>query len=146
MTTAALTPYLTVVDAHAALDFYTGVFGAEETGPRLTSPDGGILHTELRLGDTAFMLAEHQPDYGTQDPHGLGGTPVRLALHVENADATVGRAVERGAEVIIPVDDQFYGHRAGRIQDPFGHVWIVSHQLEELSAKEMQRRFDDAFN
>ena len=140
-----VSPYLTVVDAGAALDFYAQALGAIETGPRLTAPDGTIVHTEFRIGAASVMLAEHNPDFGTAEPHSLGGTPVRLALSVENADATVEAAERTGAKVLIPVSDQFYGYRAGRIEDPFGHVWIVSQLIESLSQEEMQRRLDEMF-
>ena len=138
-------PSLTVVDAAAALDFYARAFGAVECGPRLTAPDGSIVHAEFRIGASTVMMAEHNPDFGTAEPLSLGGTPVRLALEVEDADATVEAAERAGAKVLIPVDDQFYGYRAGRIEDPFGHVWIVSQLLETLSQEEMQRRLDEMF-
>ena len=145
MSASHVSPYLTVVGAEAALDFYDQAFGAVETGPRLTAPDGSIVHTEIRIGDASLFLAEHNPDFGTSEPHSLGGTPVRLALDVEDADATVAAAERAGAKVLIPVDDQFYGQRAGRIEDPFGHVWIVSQLIESLSQEEMQRRMDEMF-
>ena len=138
-------PYITVVDAAAALDFYAKAFGAVEGGPRLTAPDGSIVHTEFRIGSTSVMMAEHNPDFGTAEPRSLGGTPVRLALDVEDADATVEAAERAGAKVLIPVGDQFYGYRAGRIEDPFGHVWIISQLIESLSQEEMQRRLDEMF-
>ena len=140
-----VSPYLTVVGTTAALDFYAQAFGAVEAGPRLTAPDGSIVHTEIRIGDATVMLSEHNPDFDTADPHSLGGTPVRLALEVEDADATVEAATRAGAKVLIPVDDQFYGCRAGRIEDPFGHVWIISQLIESLSPEEMQRRLDEMF-
>ena len=145
MSDHSLAPYITVVDAGAALDFYARAFGAVETGPRLTMPDGSIVHAEIRIGGATVMLSEHNPDFGTCEPRSLGGTPVRLALEVEDADATVVAAERAGAKVLIPVGDQFYGYRAGRVEDPFGHVWIVSQLIEALSQEEMQRRLDDMF-
>ena len=146
MSASHLTPYITVVDAGAALDFYRDAFGANETGPRLTAPDGSIVHTEFRIGTATVMMAEHNPDFGTAEPRSLGGTPVRLALDVEDADATVEAAERAGAKVLIPVADQFYGYRAGRIEDPFGHVWVISQLMEALSREEMQRRLDAMFS
>lgn len=146
MSALHLTPYITVVDAGAALDFYRDAFGANETGPRLTAPDGSIVHTEFRIGTATVMMSEHNPDFGTAEPRSLGGTPVRLALEVEDADATVEAAERAGAKVLIPVADQFYGYRAGRIEDPFGHVWVISQLMESLSQGEMQRRLDAMFS
>ena len=146
MSATHVAPYITVVAAAAALDFYARAFGAVERGPRLTAPDGSIVHAEIRIGTSTVMMAEHNPDFGTAEPRSLGGTPVRLALEVEDADATVEAATQAGAKVLIPVDDQFYGYRAGRIEDPFGHVWIVSQLIESLSQEEMQRRLDEMFS
>ena len=146
MSALHLTPYITVVDAGAALDFYREAFGANETGPRLTAPDGSIVHTEFRIGTATVMVSEHNPDFGTAEPRSLGGTPVRLALEVEDADAVVEAAERAGAKVLIPVADQFYGYRAGRIEDPFGHVWVISQLMESLSQEEMQRRLDAMFS
>ena len=143
MSSLHVSPYLTVVGASAAIDFYREAFGAVATGPRLTAPDGSIVHAEVRIGGATVMLSEHNPAFGTAEPRSLGGTPVRLALTVENADATVEAAARAGARVLIPAGDQFYGHRAGRIEDPFGHVWVVSQVIETLSEAEMQRRFDE---
>ena len=145
MSASHVSPYLTVVGAEAALDFYRNAFGAKETGPRLTAPDGSIVHTEIRIAGATIFVAEHNPDFGTSEPRSLGGTPVRLALDVEDADATMEAAARAGAKILIPVDDQFYGYRAGRIEDPFGHVWIVSQLIESLSQEEMQRRLDKMF-
>ena len=146
MSDHSVAPYITVVGAAAALDFYARAFRAVESGPRLTAPDGSIVHTEVRIGASTVMMAEHNPDFGTAEPRSLGGTPVRLALEVEDADATVEAAERAGAKVLIPVGDQFYGYRAGRIEDPFGHVWIVSQLIETLSQEEMQRRLDEMFS
>ena len=146
MSDHSVAPYITVVAAAAALDFYARAFGAVERGPRLTAPDGSIVHAEIRIGTSTVMMAEHNPDFGTAEPRSLGGTPVRLALEVEDADATVEAAERAGAKVLIPVGDQFYGYRAGRIEDPFGHVWIVSQLIESLSQEEMQRRLDEMFS
>lgn len=143
MSAPLLSPYLTVAGAEDAIGFYRRAFGAVETGPRLTAPDGSIVHTELRIGSGALMLSEHEPRFGTAEPRSLGGTPVRLSLAVEDAGAVVDAAVRAGAKVLAPVDDQFYGHRAGRIEDPFGHVWIVTQEVEALSQDEMQRRLDE---
>ena len=68
---------------------------------------------------------------------------MRIALYVEDVDEVVKRAVAAGAKVLIPVADQFYGDRSGRLADPFGHVWIVSTHKEDVSPGEMQRRMDE---
>jgi PhnB protein len=91
------------------------------------------------------MLADEFPEFGNVSPATLNGTTVRLHLEVDDVDAVCERAVAAGAVVLIPVADQFYGHRAGRLRDPFGHEWIVSTLIETVSAEEMQRRCDAMF-
>jgi PhnB protein len=87
------------------------------------------------------MLAEENPSYN-RSPQTLNGTSVVLNVHVPNVDEVFTQAVNAGASVIFPVKDQFYGDRSGRIQDPFGHMWILSTAIKDLSPEEMQAQFD----
>jgi PhnB protein len=138
----ALAPYLTVRDAAAALDFYRRAFGAEELF-RLTGPDGKIGHAHFRLLGSDVMLSDEHPDFGALSPVTLGGTPVKLHLSVDDADAFVARAVDAGATLLRAVQDQFHGNRGGMIADPFGHCWFVSAEIEKVSPEEMQRRYEE---
>lgn len=138
-----LTPYITVRDARRALDFYEEAFGAVRVGPMLTLPNGAIVHAEIQIGDATLMLSEENPDWGSVSPATLGDTPVRIALHVNDADAAFARATKAGAEVVFPLNNQFYGERSGRLRDPFGHLWIVGQRIEDLSETEMQARLDE---
>ncbi len=135
----AATPYLVVSDGVRAIGFYRRAFGAEEI-VRLTSADGRIAHCEIRIGDASIFLADVWEGVGVQSPAALGGTPVIIHLEVDDVDTIASRAIDAGAKVIFPVRDQFYGDRAGRLQDPFGHMWILSTRIERLSPREMRRR------
>ena len=79
---------------------------------------------------------------GTQAPPsgGLEGTPATLFVYVEDADATIERAVKLGAELKRPAQDQFYGDRDGHIIDPFGHSWTIATHVEDVTAEEMTKR------
>lgn len=134
-----VTPYLCVDGAAAAIAFYQQVFGAQER-VRMADPSGRVGHAELALGDSMLMLADEHPEIGVVGPRTIGGTPVTIAVYVEDVDATVTRAVESGATVLRPVDDQFYGDRSGQFEDPFGHRWSVSTHVEDVSPEEMKRR------
>ena len=134
-------PYLMVNGADAAIAFYKKAFGATEV-MRLTEPTGKIAHAQVKIGEAPVMLAEETKEWGNRSPQTLGGTPVIIDLCVDDVDAVVERAVAAGAKLVFPVADQFYGYRSGRISDPFGHVWIVSTQKENLTNEEMQRRFE----
>jgi PhnB protein len=121
----SVTPYLCIRGAGEALSFYAKAFGAEEL-MRMADPSGKVMHAEMRIGDSLVMLADEFPDFGILSPATLGGTPVLMAVYVEDVDAFAKRAVAEGAEVVIPVADQPYGDRAGRLKDPYGHLWIVA--------------------
>lgn len=115
----SLTPYLTVHDAKAAIEFYRDAFGAEEL--MRMEDDGKIVHAEIRIGDSPLMLADEFPDWGNTGPKTLGGTASGIMFYVDNVDAVFDRAVAAGATARMPVEDQFYGDRSGQIEDPFGH-------------------------
>jgi PhnB protein len=129
-----------VKDAPAAIEFYKQAFGAVER-ERLTAADGTVAHAGIEIGGSMVMLAEENPDWGNVSPTSLGGTTVRLHLYVDNVDAVFARALALGAVERIPVADQFYGDRSGRLEDPFGHQWILATRVEEVSRDEMNRRF-----
>jgi PhnB protein len=131
--------YLRVRDTNAAIDFYKRVFGAEEIF-RLTEPGGRVGHAELKFGSTIIMVSDEYPEYGIQGPQAFGGTGLGIHLHVNNADEMTKRAVEAGATLVMQPTDQFYGERSAKVLDPFGHEWLIGHQIEAVSPQEMQRR------
>jgi PhnB protein len=136
-----LSPYIIAKDAARAIRFYCDAFNATELF-RLTDPSGKIGHAELRIGQSTLMVADEFPDFGAQSPHTLGGTPVSLHIYLSDVDATVKSAVERGATLLRPVKNEFYGDRVGLVLCPFGHKWFLATRLEEMSAAEMQRRMN----
>lgn len=140
-----LTPFLTVKDAVKAIEFYKQAFGAKERGV-MKSPDGKVLHAELMIGDSIVMLSDEYPEYGAKSPQSLGGSPLGLHIYVEGVDQAFDRAVKAGAEVEMPVMDQFWGDRYGRLKDPFGHKWSIATHTRDLSMDEMKRGMDEAFD
>ena len=125
-----------------AIDFYQRAFGAEETAPRMTGPDGSIGHAQIRIGDSVVMLADEWPGGPTQSPTSLGGTTAALFIYTDDVDTMWQRALDAGAEVVFPLELQFYGEKSGRIRDPFGHTWGLSQRVEEVSSEEMARRME----
>lgn len=135
-------PYLRVRNAAKAIDFYKEVFGVTEK-LRLVEPSGRVGHCELEFGGATLMISEEYPEMGILGPESVGGTSVGIHLHVDDADATMRRAVEAGAKVTRPAQDHFYGERSGAVRDPFGHEWLIGHDIEDVSPEEMQRRYDE---
>ena len=140
----AVTPYLVVDDAAKAIEFYQKAFAAK-AGVRLDMPGGKIGHAELKIGDSMIMLADEFPEMDALSPKTVGGTPVSIALYVEDVDATVELAVGCGATITKPIQDQFYGDRSGTLVDPFGHKWTIATHIEDVSDEEMKKRADDLF-
>ncbi len=138
-------PYLQFTNTGEAIAWYAHVFGAKEVRARLVAPDGTCMNAEIEIEGTRLMLADEMPAIGTTSPATLGATSVVLDLHVERSDEIFARALEAGAEQIYPLADQFYGDRAGRVRDPFGHHWIIATRIREVSEAEMVAAFRAIF-
>jgi PhnB protein len=136
--------YLRTSNAAAAIDFYARAFGAVEKF-RLTEPSGRIGHAEMQLGPAVLMLSDAFPEYGLNPPAGDHDIGCAVHLHVANSDEMAERAVAAGATMLSPPADQFYGERGCRLRDPFGHTWILGHEIEKVEPAEMQRRYDAMF-
>ena len=134
-----LTPYLVVRGGAGALDFYKKAFGAEELF-RVDAPGGRIGHAEIRIGDSIVMLADETGEPLARGPQALGGTSVSLVVYVADVDAVWKRAVDAGAKVERPLENKFYGDRSGCVSDPFGHVWVLSTHVEDLTPDEIAER------
>jgi PhnB protein len=137
-------PYLRVHNTAEAIEFYARAFGAKEQF-RLTEPGGRIGHAEIKIGPTIIMLADEHPEHGIRGPRSLGGTSFSIHLHVADVDKVFSKAVEAGASVLRPLQDQFYGERSGTVRDPFGHEWLLGGHLETVTPEEMQRRYTALF-
>ena len=140
----SVTPYLIVSGAAKAIEFYKNVFGATEI-MRMAAPSGKVGHAEIKIGDSAIMLADEHPEMGARSPQSIGGSPVSLMLYIEDVDAVFARALGAGAKQLKPVEDKFYGDRSGTLSDPFGHTWTVSTHKEDVPPEEMKRRAAAAF-
>jgi PhnB protein len=143
-------PYLTVDGAAEALDFYASVLGGVERA-RIPGPGGKVMHAEIAFGDGCVMVSDAFPEWGSNGPRGIGGTPVTIAIYVEDVDAVIARAAAAGATVISQPENQFWGDRSGTIEDPFGHHWHIGTRVEDVSLEElgrraaaMRERFEDA--
>jgi PhnB protein len=134
----SVTPYLIISGAAKAIDFYAKALGATEV-MRLDH-GGKIGHAEVKIGDSHIMLADEFPEMGARSPQSLGGTPVGICLYVPNVDELFKRAVDAGAKVERPVQDQFYGDRSGTIIDPFGHKWTIATHKEDLTPEQINER------
>ena len=137
-----ITPQLTVDNAAQTIDWYKRALGAEEMS-RSVGPDGKIMHAELTIGDSRFMVNDAM--MGAKGPKALGGSPASLWLYVEDSDALFTRAVGAGAKVQMPLADQFWGDRGGAVADPAGYTWWIATRKEDLTPVEIQQRAAEFF-
>ena len=138
------TPYLIIKDAARAIEFYKKAFGATEI-MRMAEPSGKVTHAEIKIGDSPIMLADEFPEMGARSPQTIGGSPVSIFLYVENVDALANQAIAAGAKVLMPVQDQFWGDRYGKLADPFGHLWDIATHKEDVAPEEIHKRAAAAF-
>ena len=141
----SITPSLFVAGATKAIDFYKKALGAEEL-MRFPAPDGTIMYAEIRIGDSIIMLGDEMPEHGGRGPKSIGGTPVSFFVYGENVDAAWKRAVDAGAKPVVPLADQFWGDRAGCIEDPFGHQWWLAQHIEDLTPEELRKKAESFFS
>jgi len=137
-----MTPQLVMDNAAQAIDWYVKAFGAKEVS-RSVGPDGKIMHAEVSIGTSRFMLNDAM--MGAKGPKGYGGSPSSWWLYVDDADALFNRAVGAGGTVQMPLQDQFWGDRAGAIADPAGYTWWIATRKEDLTRDEIQKRAEEAF-
>jgi len=140
---STVTPHLVARDAAQAIEFYKRAFGAVET-VCMPGPGGKILHAEIKIGDSHIFIADEFPEWGSKSPLTIGGTASSVCLYVPDADAVFSQAVAAGAKVAMPLADQFWGDRYGKLTDPFGHAWEVATHLEDLTPEEMKKRLEVA--
>ena len=137
-----ITPHLMLDQAADAIEWYKKAFGAEEVSPRALGPDGKIMHAELRIGNSIFMLNDTMG--GGRSAQALGGSPIGLWIYVDDCDALYHRAVAAGGQVLPPpmgpLADQFWGDRTGSVNDPFGYAWTIATRKEDLTPEEANQR------
>ena len=133
-------PMLVCRDAAAEIDFCKTTFGAVEMVSR-PGPDGTVVHALLTIGPAMVLIEAEWPTPASRAPRPDGSSPVVIYVYVEDVDTAIERAVAAGAKILLPVKDQFWGDRTGRILDPSGHVWTISTRIEETSSAEREERW-----
>jgi uncharacterized glyoxalase superfamily protein PhnB len=129
-----VTPFLSVNGAREAIAFYKQAFGAEERAIA-PGPDGKVMHGEIKIGDSIVMVAD-----------AMMGAPTQASLHlyVQDVDALWAKALAAGCQVVMPLENQFWGDRYGTVSDKWGNRWSMASHKEDLSPDEMKRRMDEA--
>jgi PhnB protein len=129
----SVTPYLVVPGASKLIDFLKQAFEAEEI-ERIASPDGTIMHAEVRIGDSIIMMGDAMGEFNLM--------PGMIYLYVNDADAIYQRALRAGATSMREPENQFYGNREAGVKDELGNVWWIATHIEDVSPEEMKRRIE----
>lgn len=135
----SVTPMFVFKDARKAIEFYKRAFGAQELFV-MPGPDGkGVMHAEIRIGNSIIMMGEEHPQEACKSAETIGGSPVSFYLYLDNVDEAFRVAVAAGAEVRMPVEEMFWGDRTGTVQDPFGYSWSLATHTRDLTPEEIQQ-------
>ena len=136
-----VTTYLIQRDTKRALEFYGKAFGAE-TRVLMPGPGGKIMHAEIKIGDSIVFMTDENPMMSADHkaPQTAGCVTASTFLYVPDVDTVFKKAVDAGAKVVMPVADQFWGDRFGKLTDPFGHHWGVATHIEDVSPQDMAKR------
>jgi PhnB protein len=126
-------PMLVCRDGASEIDFCKTTFGAVELSRR-SAPDGSVVHATLKIGESMLMIHGEVPALASRAPQSDGSSSVVIYIYVDDVDGMTARAAAAGARVLIPVANQFWGDRVGRIIDPAGHVWNISTRIAEASS------------
>ena len=140
-----ITPSLTVKNTDQAIAFYTKIFGARVDGRPMRGPTGGVIHAELVFGDMKLFLNDEFPEMGSHSPQHFGGTSVSLMLVVPEVDRTYEQALANGSSSKMPPSDMFWGDRYACVVDPFGHIWGLCKQIEQLTPEQIEERAKELF-
>lgn len=140
-----VTPTLMLKNALEAIAWYKKAFGAQVKSIASSPTPGSTIHSEIRIGDSAIFMVDDMPMSPTKSPALLGGASSSITLYFPDCDAIYDQAVKAGAEVLMPMEDMFWGDRYGSIRDPFGCVWAIATHKEDFSREEMERRTREFF-
>lgn len=127
-----VTPYLVIRGAEKTIDFARKAFAAELVGEPVKTPQGAIMHAEMKIGDSRIMLA----DASDQHPP----MPSMLHLYVPNVDAVYQRALTAGGNSTMEPTDMFYGDRGAAVKDPAGIAWYIATHTEDIPPQELKKR------
>jgi PhnB protein len=125
-------PYLTVKGAGKIIEFLKKALDAKLDFPPMLSPDGKIMHAQLRVGDSVIMVGE------ARDKSAI--TSSMFYMYVPNTDELYNKALKAGGTSISPPTNQFYGDRSAAVTDPCGNQWYFATHVEDLSDEEMKKR------
>lgn len=131
-------PLLWYRDPRAAITWLETAFGFET---RLIVDDGqgGVIHSELTLGD-GYIMVVGPPSGQAVSPAAFGGRSTQ-SVHVQledGLDARCEQARAAGATIEREPATQPYGDRVFTCRDLEDHPWSFGQTVQALSVEEME--------
>src|SRR5215212_5227983 len=139
--TSIIIPRLVCRSPADEVAFCIRAFGAISLNER-PGPDGTLAHALLRIGPEMLMIEAEWPTLPSRAPTEDGSSPVVIFVYVPNVDATVADAMDGGATLLVPAQNQFWGDRIAWVMDPAGHVWTIATRIEQTTSEERTERWD----
>ena len=121
---AWLSPYMTVVDVDAAVEFYKKAFQFSVSEIKYAE-DGKGIHAEMAYKNQLIMCGK-EAAYGSplKSPRTSGiESPITLCVLCGDVDAFYTMAVSQGAQSISAPDNMEWGYRMCRLQDLDHYTW-----------------------
>ena len=140
--TSIVIPRLICASPAAEVEFCHRALDAVSLNER-PGPDGTLAHALLQIGPAMIMIEAEWPTLPSRAPAKDGSSPVVIFVYVTDVDATVARALEYGATVLVPAQDQFWGDRIAWVMDPAGHVWTIATRIEQTTAEQRTERWNE---
>jgi len=128
-----ITPYLCIENATKTIEFLKKAFDVQECNVCSQTPNGQIMHAEIKIGDSWIMIGEAQPPTHA-------ATPSKLYLYVPDTDKVYKQAMSAGGTSVREPEDMFYGDRNAAVKDPSGNEWWIATHIEDVSPEEVEKR------
>ena len=132
----SVTPYILLADVQGLIDFLGAAFNAEVV-EKIATPDGTIMHAEVKIGDSIIMMGQPSPEFELSKS--------LIYVYTEDVNATYKQALEAGGTSMEEPKDQFYGDRIAAVKDPFGKLWWIATHIEDVSSEELDKRSKEEF-
>lgn len=128
MKVQTIIPYFMVLSATRFIEFTKNVFQSEVVSINKLEGSGGIIHAEMKIGNSTIYFADTSAD-GSCGPGVCGDlkkeglVPIQMYIYVENVIDTYNKAISEGATPLM--EPSVKTGNIGGFVDPFNNLWWV---------------------
>ena len=133
-----ITPNVFYDDPGQALEWLEKAFGFEKR-MAMEGPNGSIMHAEMQVADSAFMMSPTSDNDAWKSPQSQGGgATMGLYIYLDDVDAHCETARGAGAKIVAEPETMFWGDRTYVAEDPEGHRWTFAQFVEAVAPEDMK--------